>query len=445
MISGPAGPVPKVRPLICPNCGGQIEIRGFGQAINSICGNCQTVLDATTPSLAILQQFPKRARIEPKIPLGTRGKWHGAPHEVIGFQVREIAADGERYQWGEYLLFNPYSGYRYLTEFDGHWNDVRTVRALPQVTPAGAKATVSYSNAVYKIFQTSTARTVFVLGEFPWQVRVGDPVIVCDYIRPPFLMSSEATGNEINWSLSEYVSGQSIWQAFNLPGQPPPVKGVFANQPSPYTGKIGSVWKTFAWLVGLLFLSMVVMAMINQNKSVFKQNYSFDGSRNGEASFVTPVFELTGHPSNVEVKVSTNLSNDWAYFNFALINEETGNAYDFGREVSYYFGSDSDGSWSEGNKNDSVTIPSVPAGRYYLRVEPEMDAKSGSLLFNSKAMNYDLEIKRDVPSQVFFVIVFFLLFIPPIVVTMRVYKFESRRWAESDYAPVASSSSGDDD
>jgi hypothetical protein len=61
-------------------------------------------------------------------------------------------------------------------------------------------------------------------------------------------------------------------------------------------------------------------------------------------------------------------------------------------------------------------------------------------------MNYDITVKRDVPSQVLFVIVFFLLFIPPIVVTVKTYKFESRRWAESDYAPVASSSSsGDDD
>ena len=46
---------------------------------------------------------------------------------------------------------------------------------------------------------------------------------------------------------------------------------------------------------------------------------------------------------NVELDTSTDLSNSWAYFNYALINSETGQAYDFGREVSYYYGSDSDG------------------------------------------------------------------------------------------------------
>jgi hypothetical protein len=52
-----------------------------------------------------------------------------------------------------------------------------------------------------------------------------------------------------------------------------------------------------------------------------------------------------------------------------------------------------------------------------------------------------------VPGLTFFVIVFFLLFIPPIFVTVRTFKFEGKRWAESDYAPsgTSSSSSGDDD
>ena len=55
-------------------------------------------------------------------------------------------------------------------------------------------------------------------------------------------------------------------------------------------------------------------------------------------------------PANVEITINTDLHNNWVYFNFALINQDTGQAYDFGREVSYYFGSDSDGSWTEGNR-----------------------------------------------------------------------------------------------
>jgi hypothetical protein len=237
-----------------------------------------------------------------------------------------------------------------------------------------------------------------------------------------------------------------VWQAFRLPGPPPPVRGLFANQPSPYEGKIARIWKTYAWLLALLFVTIAVMAMLSRNEVVFDQKYTFDSARGGEASFVTPIFELKGHPSAVDVNVTTDLQNNWAGFNFALINEETGTAYDFGKEVSYYTGSDSDGAWSEGSNSATVTVPAVPPGRYYLRVEPEMDSKAANSFFNTVAMRYEIKVVRDVPSQVFFIIVFFLLLIPPIIVTIRTFKFEGKRWAESDFAPAGtSSSSGGDD
>ena len=86
-----------------------------------------------------------------------------------------------------------------------------------------------------------------------------------------------------------------------------------------------------------------------------------------DSAFVTPPYHLDGRNS-VELSLHTDLDNNWAYFNFALINEQTGQAFDFGREVSYYH--DSDG--SEGSRSNSVIVPSVPPGHYYLRVEPEM-------------------------------------------------------------------------
>jgi len=46
--------------------------------------------------------------------------------------------------------------------------------------------------------------------------------------------------------------------------------------------------------------------------------------------------------------------------NYALINQDSGQAWDFGREVSYYHGYDSDGSWHEGKQADEVVIPERP-------------------------------------------------------------------------------------
>ncbi len=75
----------------------------------------------------------------PKIPLGSRGPLHGHEFEVIGFARRYIDVDGEEYGWNEYVLFNRAQGFRYLSEYEGHWNDIRTVRGMPQQAQSGGK------------------------------------------------------------------------------------------------------------------------------------------------------------------------------------------------------------------------------------------------------------------------------------------------------------------
>src|SRR6266576_632867 len=140
------------------------------------------------------------------------------------------------------------------------------------------------------------------------------------------------------------------------------------------SGEVQSVWVVFGAFLLALVVLMIGFDVSAQNKQMFTGSYKYDSRQHGEASFVTNDFELGGHTSNVEVETSTDLDNHWIYLNYALINEDTGQAFDFGREVSYYHGYDSDGSWSEGGPNDKVAVPSVPAGRYYLRVEPESDS-----------------------------------------------------------------------
>jgi hypothetical protein len=167
---------------------------------------------------------------------------------------------------------------------------------------------------------------------------------------------------------------------------------------------------------------------------VFQQSYTFSPLRTADAAFVTSPFQLTGRDSNVEVAIKTNLSNNWAYFSFALINEDTGQAFDFAREVSYYRDSDGD----EGSPANSVMIPFVPSGKYYLRVEPEMDR-------GATPMSYQLIVRRDVPNHIFFWLAAALLLIPPIIKTIRAAGFESQRWRESDYGSALSKFSGGDD
>src|SRR5260370_20991775 len=112
-LSGPRKP--QAKGLNCPKCGAAIVLRSFGQAVTVVCASCHCVLDAKDPNLAILQQFETATRdVRPFIPLGTRGKLHGTDYEVVGFQRRNITADGITYYCHDYGLFNAYTGISYL-------------------------------------------------------------------------------------------------------------------------------------------------------------------------------------------------------------------------------------------------------------------------------------------------------------------------------------------
>jgi len=441
-LSGP--PKPQAKALNCPKCGAAIVLRSFGQAETVVCASCHCILDAKDPNLAILQQFEiETSDIRPLIPLGTRGKLRGTDYEVIGFERRSTQVDGITYCWHEYVLYNPYKGVRYLSEYNGHWNDISICKVLPTVDHnmfGGSSLTANYLGESYKHFQTADANTDFVLGEFPWQVRVGEKAAVTDYVHPPRVLSSEQLDQEVTWSIGEYMYGREIWETFKLPGRPPEAMGVYENQPSAVRTNVTGMWVAFAGFVVFLLALMSGFAMRAKKEPVFHETYRYNrADSKAEASFVTDVFELTGRTSTVEVKTYAPLSNHWIYLNYALINQDTGQAWDFGREVRYYYGYDSDGSWTEGKQNDDVVIPSVPPGHYYLRIEPEADPSLSGI-------PYTVDVTYDVPVYGIYGIAFLALLVPVIIISFRAYTFERSRWSESDHPPMQlSSSSGDDE
>jgi ribosomal protein S27E len=444
MSAAPPRPAVSVRSVNCPNCGAATAIRTFGHVVNVVCQSCGSILDAKDPGVTIVQEYKKALREEPLIPLGTRGKLRigekTIEYEVVGFQIRQITVGATDYRWREYLLFNPYREFRYLTEYAGHWNLVSTLHFLPDgdATPEGVGPRWVHGDQ-YRHFQTAVATTVFVLGEFPWQVRVGEQATGVDYVDPPRVLSAEvSTDKEVVWSLGEYVDGRELWSALSLPGRPPSPKGVYANQPSPFTGRTSQMWRTSVKLIALAALLWLVHLATAREKVAFAQDFTYDPSVPQEA-FVTPIFDLDGRPSAVRVETDAAIENQWIDVDYALVNDDTGATFDFAREVSYYHGVEGGETWSEGSRRDAITLPRVPAGRYFLRVEPEGDRRA--------TVRYQVRVVRDAATSFWFLVAVALLVLPPIAVTWRAMVFERARWAESDHAPESSgdSSDGDDD
>ena len=293
---------------------------------------------------------------------------------------------------------------------------------------------VRHQERDYQHFQTSRPVTTFVLGEFNWKVKVGDKAVARDFVCPPYLLSQEVSGSDAVWVHGEYLEPEEVWAGFGMADFPPARRGVAPAQPNPHE----AAWKDIrGWFWGLSFAAVAAyffLSGLSRNEQILNRSFDYAATQT-EKSQVTDEFNIQGRTSNVEVRVEANVDNRWAYFAMALINSQTGEALDFGREVSYYHGIDDGEAWSEGAQRDTVYLPRVKAGTYYLRVEPESD---------SPAFTYTVHLKRDVPriSRLFYALL--LLMLPAVWVKLRHYNFEAARWLESDH-PWTTESDDDDD
>jgi len=419
---------PALRSFQCRSCGGNVTLRNAAQTHHVACEFCGSITNAQDPNLALIQKYKGKLTHGPVIQLGKRGTIRGEPYEMIGFLLRTVTVEGTDYSWEEYLLHHPHRGYRWLAQYGGHWNFIKTCTGMPQTSGNDAK----YLNMKFQKYQEAEARVTYVLGEFFWEIRRGEKVQMVDYINPPYLLSCEKSEDEVVWSIGEYIRPEEIWKGFELEGSPPGQVGIGPSQPSPYARTERPMRWTFWILLGALVLSQFSCLVLSQNRKVYEETFSYSKA-DPEHAKVSQIFELAGRTSNVKIVTkASGLSNDWAEIEMALLNLDTGEALDLTREVSYYSGVASGVDegvpwtehWTEDGTRDSVLLPSVSSGRYYLWVHPKSASEKFSL---------HLEVHRDVPRWLPFFLVLPWILVPYGIYLWRRRSFEYRRWLESDY------------
>jgi hypothetical protein len=172
-------------------------------------------------------EAPKPKHVELWLALGDRGRLEGIEFRVLGILARSLKSGGTKYTWEEYLLHDAAEGFRWLVVADGHWSLVESVEP-GLVEESGKSAT--YEGATYRAFSSGKARVDWASGELPWEVAVGDVTEVRDYLRAPYMLSREATPDEITWSRSKYLPPDAVGRAFQKRALPKP-KGRAPHQP----------------------------------------------------------------------------------------------------------------------------------------------------------------------------------------------------------------------
>jgi hypothetical protein len=420
--------------ITCPSCSTAINLHAPEQTEAVGCEACGSVIhftDDSTPTIV-----GRKQRIIPSsIPLGTRGTIRGQALDLIGYLRKEIKVDGIVYAWTEYLLSGEDGVRRWMSEDNGHWTYMAQIDSKPKNSKRGSQPVYIHENIQYKHFQTVEPKITQLVGEMYWPAEVGESTDISEYIAPPYLLSREKLktlpGRQKNesWYFGRYMKPSEIVKGFGVKDPLPLPIGIASSQPSPY-GQGGK--KLFSVLAVLFFILITLQIgfMVNSGRNipVFEKMLRFDADQETK-TMVTDTFLLLGHTSNVVIEAVTNLDNHWMFFSTLLINDETGEAYDFAWEVSYYHGVTGGESWREGNKKNNVTIPSVPSGRYYLLLEPQSDLKQAT---------YTMTVYRNVPGWTNFFLALLVLVIMAAVFLYRFSAFENRRWMESDHPPEVS-------
>ncbi len=189
-------PKAAAKELACPSCGGILPLLSE-RAERVVCKYCGAQSDVRDGALAALGPAPRPPE-EPLIPIGAEGVLRGQKLVSCGVVHRSCVVDGERYPWREYLLWGGASvGYWWLMEEDGAWSLVTPIEA-GEIEDAGVS--VRYRGAGYSFKQQVEASVDYVVGEFYWQVAIGERVEATELEGPGGKVSREKSDSEVVYS-----------------------------------------------------------------------------------------------------------------------------------------------------------------------------------------------------------------------------------------------------
>ena len=422
----------------CPNCGGPLSLTAPDKTERVTCPNCDSLLDVNQGNLKYLKTLtPPTNQPNFVLTIGAEGTipTDGKKYKIIGSMVRSVTIEGEKYFWHEYLLYNPSVGFRWLVHSDNHWNFVEAVNGADvefvPVFAAGGKA--KYNGRTFKIFQDADAVVEYVKGEFYWRVEQGETVRATDFVSPPRMLSREASGNEMNWSLGTYVANEEIEKTFGVKDLPRPW-GIAPNQP--FTGKFWYTWALLP-LLALFVVAIFMLPLTGATARVYEKQIVLPPLQNAQAAqtvFSEP-FELKGN-RNIHISASAPVSNSWADLDVDLVNDQSQEVESVNIPIEFYSGVDGGESWSEGGQEQDASLSSLPAGKYTLRVE-------GTWQDWQQPMPVSVKVEQGYVRGVNFCAAFVVLLIVPLLGLIRKFTFESGRWKDSMFS--TSSDSADDD
>lgn len=418
-------PVPSGKTFTCSQCSNTITLRAYPYSQSCACPNCNSAY-----TLNDNKDFSRGERYRPdrdiRIPLGAKGNIKGIEYEVIGFAEKE-ERNAYHSQWREYTLYNPYEGFAFLSEYDGHWIYVRETCEAPVLSGLSTKS-FEFGNEPFQLFNGYSYKIKGAAGEFPNNTFNNGNLNVREYISPPemWIMEKSPKGG-FTWFLGEHIKASTISNKFEPCFDLPQRFGVGAIQPKGYVNPAKLI-ATAGMAVLLLFLLHGWVTSGLKERKVLSQAYPFNDTSN-VVTVVSEKFVLDKSSSNLLFKIGANVSNTWFELNATLVDAGTGKEYSLEKGVEYYHGYAEGEYWTEGDNRTEAYLTNIPKGTYFLTMLGMREQYS-----SEKLKEFYVEVLYDVPSTRNLVVALLLVLIWPLGKFFLVRYNEISRWSNSPYS-----------
>lgn len=354
----------------CTSCGAGLDVLGGGRVTTHICPYCGSELDAQH-DYRVLRQFSDMPRPDSPFQIGMQGKLHGVDWTIIGTLGLREDYRGKSWVWVEHQLYSPTHGYAWLVVEDGHTAFSRRQRRAPKpghmsvnwVETSENPPTVRLHGQTFKYFQTTESRITFAEGEFTWSPGVGETQTAVSAMSPDAMLDFSQGSTEREIYMSTFLPAGETCSAFGLPADALRPKGVHPLQPY----RRGPNAAFIKWTALVAAFVCLVIAFSYSIKPGTRILDTVEISRRALPQTID--FEISDTNRLAGIQLGADVSNSWAYLEIELTDPEDTALFEAGRTVEYYFGRDSEGSWSEGNRNSTIYFhPTVP-GRYELTID----------------------------------------------------------------------------
>jgi hypothetical protein len=418
----------------CVACGKPYEGPRVKTTTMVVCDSCGTALELDEAETRVVGQNVGKTPVF-TFRIGLPITIEGIRYEVMGRLLYVEIDDQIPDTSFDYVLYNPENGYAFLSEYRGHFTVARVTHGRVEIpSPPSAKKRVQVGSDAFKVFESGEVTLKWVDGAIPWKATVGETTRYTHLVKPPEFVDEEIKGKERELFRGRYLTREELATAIPDEVDLPDPRGVYSCQPyepSHWLQGLGRIAAIFAALNVVLFLDSLIA---DKNTLVLQETIT---AEQYAQEHLTGPFQVSHDGAICRLRGKSPLKNSWLAVDFAVVDASDRVISEFSGDASYYYGTDSDGSWTEGSRSFSSYFKVKKAGTYRLLLRGQ-----GGSGYNGPAGKEPLQIMVTTDNTMSWYFVFPLIMCGLMAMLQPClrYLFELRRWA-----PVTKGSADDSD